>query len=87
MSTIVRKLRCGSFIGTEKTDVGFYMLAMGENTDCHNYSHLSVDGYCHETRTVYEFNGFFHGNTCNSNFRATVEQLCCIIGNFEFCAG
>jgi G:T-mismatch repair DNA endonuclease (very short patch repair protein) len=27
--------------------------------------HFSVDGYCAETRTVYEFLGcFFHGDTC-----------------------
>jgi G:T-mismatch repair DNA endonuclease (very short patch repair protein) len=27
--------------------------------------HFSVDGYCAETRTVYEFLGcFFHGHTC-----------------------
>ena len=29
--------------------------------------HFSVDGYCPETRTIYEFFGFyFHGHTCQS---------------------
>jgi len=28
-------------------------------------SHFSVDGYCPETRTIYEFCGcYFHGHTC-----------------------
>ena len=27
---------------------------------------LPVDGYCHETRTVYEFNGcYWHGHACS----------------------
>jgi hypothetical protein len=25
---------------------------------------LSVDGFCPETRTVYEFMGYYHGHTC-----------------------
>jgi len=30
-------------------------------------AHLSVDGYCPETKTIYEFNGcFHHGHTCQS---------------------
>jgi len=29
--------------------------------------HVSVDGYCPETKTIYEFNGcFHHGHTCQS---------------------
>jgi len=26
--------------------------------------HYSVDGYCAQTRTVYEFLGYYHGCTC-----------------------
>src|SRR5215468_416837 len=32
------------------------------------HPHFSVDGYCAETRKVYEFNGcYWHGHTCRRN--------------------
>ena len=38
------------------------MLETDANTDCWNCRFFSVDGYCPETRTVYEFFGcHFHG--------------------------
>ena len=37
----------------------------GPRTDCLNFPHLIMDGFCAETGNVYEFFGFyFYGHTC-----------------------
>ena len=39
----------------------------GRENNVHELPHLSVDGYCPETKTIYEFNGcFHHGRTCQA---------------------
>jgi hypothetical protein len=45
---------------------------MDAKTGCQSF-HICVDGFCPETKKVYEFLGYFHGHTCQSFRDATSE--------------
>jgi hypothetical protein len=65
MCGTVRRLSCG-LVYKEQTD-GCKILhgRNGREYRLPELSHLSVDGFCPETKKVYEFLGcYFHGNTC-----------------------